>query len=212
LWRKFGALTAVLVGFAVGCLPLVFASETAYAANTWYLGLFALGMGAAGINFASRSSEQAVRARAPLGLVTLGLLAACAVGTTALIKLWFRVLPLSDALVGLTTAAALCYLTRRALDTSAASRPVALRVLETPALVGLGRFSYSLYLTHLPIVALCYLALERLGLSAAVRSIALIALSLPLSLAVAFAFFWVFERRFVGDPRAFFGRKAAGAD
>ncbi len=212
VWRKFGALAALLIGFAVGCLPLALASDTAYAANTWYLGLFALGMGAAGINVASRPREQALRERAPLGVVTLALLAACALGITALIRFWFRVLPLSDALVGLTTAAALSYLTRRALDANPSSRPIALRVLEAPALVGLGRFSYSLYLTHLPVVALCYLTLEHLELSAAKRMGALVALSLPLSLAVAFAFFWVVERRFMGDPQAFFERKAAGAD
>lgn len=212
IWRRFGALATVLVGFVVGCLPLAFAPATAYSANTWYLGLFALGMGAAGINFASRPSEHGLRTRAPLGLITLALLGACVVGTTVLIKFWFRVMPLSDALVGLATAAALTYLTRQALDTSAASRSPALRVLETPALVGLGRFSYSLYLTHLPVVALCYLALQRFALPPAQRMAALIAVSVPLSVAVAFAFFWVFERRFVGDPRAFFGRKTASAE
>ena len=79
-----------------------------------------------------------------------------------------------------------------------------LRFLESGPLVALGRFSYSLYLTHLPIVALCYFALHRLGLSPNTEMLSMIALSLPLSLLFSYAFFWVFERRFVGAPPAIF--------
>ena len=83
-------------------------------------------------------------------------------------------------------------------------KPLLLRILESGPLVALGRFSYSLYLTHLPIVALCYFALHRLDLSPNAEMLSLTLLSLPASLLVSYAFFWVFERRFVGAPPALF--------
>ncbi|HEX3852737.1 MAG TPA: hypothetical protein VHW01_17360, partial [Polyangiaceae bacterium] len=70
-------------------------------------------------------------------------------------------------------------------------------------------FSYSLYLTHLPVVALLYFALRRLALSASTEMLVLSALSAPASLLFSYAFFWVFERRFVGHPAAFFGKRAS---
>ena len=209
MWRRFGALAAVVAGFVLGCVPIWLAHDVAYAANTWYLGLFALGMCAAAVNVAPRAA--ALRERALWGPLSLALLAASAIGATVLIKFWFRFMPLSDALVGATTAAALLYLTRDALRT-AGPRHLALRFLESGPLVGLGRFSYSLYLTHLPVVALCYLVIAPLALSPASQMAALIALSLPASLLLAFAFFWTFERRFVGDPRSLFARTEASAD
>ena len=209
IWRRFGALSAVLCGFALGCSLLWLAPSAASSINSWYLGLFALGMVAAGIGFASRAAERALRERAPWGLITLALLGAVGLGITVLIKRWFAVMPLSDSLVGATTASALIYLTRHALRPQAEARPLILRVLESAPLVGLGRFSYSLYLTHLPVVALCYFGLRRSALSPGAGWAWLVALSLPLSLSFAYAFFWVFERRFVGSPPALFGKHKA---
>jgi peptidoglycan/LPS O-acetylase OafA/YrhL len=78
-----------------------------------------------------------------------------------------------------------------------------LRCLESKLLVRLGHFSYSLYLTHLPVVALCYFALAPARLSESARMFAMIGLGVPASLVVAYGFFWVFERRFVGQPPLF---------
>ena len=206
IWRRFGALAAVLAGFVFGCSWIWLAPKTADAAATWYLGLFALGMAAAGIGFVSRPLERALRERAPWGLISLCLLAVVAAGTTVFVKTWFSHMPASDALMGVTTAACLVYLTRRAL--SSAPKPLSLRILESAPLVFVGRFSYSLYLTHLPLIAVCYFGLRRYALSETTEWLALSALSLPLSLPFAYAFFWIFERRFVGAPPALFSRRA----
>src|SRR5882724_12742624 len=48
IWRRLGAALRVLVGFIVGGSLLWLAPEAADTAASWYLGLFALGMGAAG--------------------------------------------------------------------------------------------------------------------------------------------------------------------
>ncbi|MET0793148.1 MAG: acyltransferase [Polyangiaceae bacterium] len=209
LWRRFGALFATLAGFALGCSVILLAPGAAHSANTWYLGLFGLGMSASGVGFCARAQERALRERAPWGLITVLLLGAVGLGITVWIKRWFTVIPLSDSLVGLATASALIYLTRHALRPATEPRPIVLRVLESAPLVGLGRFSYSLYLTHLPIVALCYFGLRRYALSPAVEMVALLSLSLPLALLFSYGFFWVFERRFVGSPPALFAKPTA---
>ncbi len=209
IWRRFGALSTVLAGFTLGCSWLWLAPGAAGSSNSWYLGLFALGMCAAGIGFSSRSQEVSLRERAPWGLISLTLLAAVGLGITLFIKRWFAVIPLSDSLVGLATASSLVYLTRHAVRPAAESRPLILRLFESAPLVALGRFSYSLYLTHLPIVALCYFGLRRYSLSPAAEWLGLELLGLPVSLTFAYGFFWVFERRFVGSPPASFARPSA---
>ncbi len=196
VWRRGGIVATLAVAFAVGCAPMWLWPTIASKAIPWYLGLFGMGMCAAGIGFADRSLERRLRDAVPWKIV-LGVLATlCLVGTTLLIHRWFVWMTLSDSLVGATTAAALIGYTRD-ITHGDGRLPFVLRVLDSPAMVGVGRFSYSLYLTHLPVVALCYLALKRLELGAAVQMLVMIAVSFPISIAAAYGFYWVFERRFV---------------
>jgi len=203
IWRRFGAGRTLLVAFALGGALTWLVPSAARSASSWYIGLFGLGMCAAGINFASRPAESRLRERAPWGIISLGMVAAVLCGVTLLIKYWFRFMPYSDALVGAATASVLLYLTPHALR-PAQQHPLLLRFLQSGPLVALGRFSYSLYLTHLPIVALCYFGLHRLELTPELEMLSLILLGLPLSVLFSYAFFWVFERRFVGAPPAIF--------
>jgi len=203
IWRRFGAGSTLLAAFALGAALTFVAPSAARSASSWYLGLFALGMCAAGIGFAARPAETRLRERVPWHLVCFALLAVVVFAATVLVKQWFRFMPYSDALVGAATASVLLQLTPYALRPGQ-RQPLALRILQSGPLVALGRFSYSLYLTHLPVVALCYFALHPLDLAPNAEMLALIVLSLPLSLLFSYAFFWVFERRFVGAPAALF--------
>jgi peptidoglycan/LPS O-acetylase OafA/YrhL len=72
-----------------------------------------------------------------------------------------------------------------------------LHVLESRPLVGLGHFSYSLYLTHLPVVAVCYSWLQGRALSPSSLALLLLVTSFVASLIVAYAFFLTIERRFI---------------
>jgi len=195
VWRRFGALATVCAGFAIGALPIGFVPTAASKSASWYLGLFACGMVAAAVGFSARPADLRLRERVPWLWVFVGLLVCCLLGVSVFISRWFVYAPLSDALVGATTASALVYLTARAR--SDAPRPLVLRVLESRPLVTLGHFSYSLYLTHLPVVAACYFALERLHLSPDQRMAALIGSSLPLACVVSYGFFLTVERHFL---------------
>ena len=196
IWRRSG--TCLVLGSAalIGYAPLLFAHAGAMRAVPWYLLLFALGMLAAGVGFSERGLERRLRERVNWSRLSLGLWLFCALGGTLGARIWFRFLPLTDLLVGSAAAALLVHCTRQV--TGASGRGWVLRVLESPALVGIGHFSYSLYLTHLPIVALCFFGLRALGLAQApLLAIAMIGSAVPASLLVAYAFYWTVERHFI---------------
>jgi peptidoglycan/LPS O-acetylase OafA/YrhL len=196
VWRRAGPVATVIAAFVVGCAPIWLLPKVAAKYIPWYLGLFALGMCAAGIGFSTRPLERRWKERVPWKVVLAVLVAACVVGCTVLINPWFRFMPLSDTLVGATTAVGLVHYTRHAVD-SERKTPLVLRWLDSPPMVELGRFSYSLYLTHLPVVALTYLLLRRVALAPPYQMLAMIALSVPASLLAAYGFYLAFERRFV---------------
>ena len=210
VWRRFGPALTVCVGFGVGCIPVWLIPNVAAVMNPWYLGLFALGMCAAGIGFSPRPSDQALRAHPSWRVVFLVLLLGVALGVSVFVKAWFQYIVLSDAFVGATTAALLLHYTRLALADEGMARPLALRCLESRPLVVLGRFSYSLYLSHLPVVAACYFVLRRYSLSERGLMLALLASAVPASLAVAYAFFLGVERHFLRAP-GWLGNASAGS-
>jgi peptidoglycan/LPS O-acetylase OafA/YrhL len=70
-------------------------------------------------------------------------------------------------------------------------------LLSAKPLVTVGHFSYSLYLTHLPVMALCYFALLPLHLAPGPFALTLLGVSGAASLAIAYAFHLAFERPFM---------------
>lgn len=192
-WRRldFGAL---LVAGALGYAPLLFAPAAAATAIPWYLLLFGFGMAAASIGFGARPLEQRLRVQVPWQLLSGALWLACVLFSNLAASLWFSCKPLVDPLVGLATATLLVQLTRSSI---AGRRSLPLRLLESRPLVGLGHFSYSLYLTHLPVLALGYFALRGLGVTGAAFTLALAVLGSLVALVVAYGFHVIAERPFM---------------
>jgi peptidoglycan/LPS O-acetylase OafA/YrhL len=92
----------------------------------------------------------------------------------------------------------------------ATGRPASLvRLLDARPIRGLGNSSYSLYLTHAPIIAIVYeLIVARLFHPGATAFFVSLAIVLPLSIAFARAFASVFERGFPRRrPSTAFGRR-----
>jgi peptidoglycan/LPS O-acetylase OafA/YrhL len=193
LWRRRGPLSTVLVAFALGYLPLLVAPAVGRAAGPWYLGLFALGMVAAAIGFAARPLERGLRAL-PWGPIALVLAVICAAGGLVLARIWFRWKPVTDVLVGLATAALLIHCGRDPGTTVA-------RLLSSPPIVRLGHFSYSLYLTHLPVVAMAYFLVRPLPLGPVAHVLVLLPVATAAALLVAYGFHLAVERRFMPARR-----------
>ncbi len=203
LWRRHGALMTVLVAAGLGYAPLLLFERSELKAIPWYLCLFALGMLAAGVSFSERRTESWLRARVAWGKVSAALWLLCALGGTVGARVWFRYIPATDLLVGVAASCLLIYLTSRV---QSGEETWLLRMLQSAPAALVGHFSYSLYLTHLPIVALCYFGLrDRVGSPAQLAQV-MIACSLPTSLLVAYVFHRCFERYFMTPPAALRGR------
>lgn len=201
LWRRFGWGVALATAAAIGYAPLLLSQNASTRAVPWYLLLFALGMLAATLSFGERTERFARVRWGTLALVTW---CACALGGTLGARSWFRFLPLTDLLIGCASALLLVYCAEQAklAETGAAPGkappPPLLRLLQSPLLLAIGHFSYSLYLTHLPVVALCYFGLRALApLHGFGLAGAMVVTSVPASLAFAYVFHVAVERRFV---------------
>lgn len=159
-----------------------------------FLLLFALGAGAAAIVVGGQSP-----ATIPWGRLALGgcILVAALCAMLGRDRVFDHLVAL-DLLVGATSAAALIALCREPDGRAArlfAARPVA----------GLGRFAYSTYLVHAPVLQLFWLSwIAPRRLDDAAQFTLLLAVGVPLALAVSYGFFLLFERPFLG-------RKPAGA-
>jgi peptidoglycan/LPS O-acetylase OafA/YrhL len=194
VWRRLGMGATLTIAALVGYAPLVFAPGPARLAIPWYLLLFALGMAAAAVGFSPEARERGLRERVPWGSVAGGLWLSCVLFSNLLAGAWFGLKPASDALVGLATATLLVDLTNKAAR-GAPSRLLGL--LEARPLLVVGHFSYSLYLTHLPLLALGYFALRPLGWPAPLNALALLVLGGLACLGLAYAFHVAVERRFI---------------
>jgi peptidoglycan/LPS O-acetylase OafA/YrhL len=146
-----------------------------------YVALFAMGVAAAWCVFTSPPRPSAYLLLAVgLSIVAFGFISQADVRAYVWLDL-------------LTGAAMACGITWLALTPSPLTR-----LLESRALVVLGLFSYSLYLTHAPLIQVAWLYLvEPLGLSIS-GAWALLTLMTPLYLGAAYVFYLAVERPFVG--------------
>jgi peptidoglycan/LPS O-acetylase OafA/YrhL len=195
VWRRFGLPAALLVAVALGYAPLAFVPKSAAAAIPWYLAHFALGMGAAAIVHSARAFEKRLREGVPWAPLSLVLWAVAFAGGWGFGAIWFRMKPLTDLLLGVATAA---FLVNASAELGVGKPRLLTRWLGSRPAVALGHMSYSLYLTHLPVLALCHFALLSLPLSPQSHALALLALGTPLSLLCGWLFYLGVERHFIG--------------
>ena len=206
IWRRWGSGAAVLAAFLIGLVPLFLFFDRFSGVSPQFLGLFALGMAAADINFSARAPLAAWRNKLPWGGLSAGLLA-----LLVLVSLkhssWPEAVAFKDILVGGATACLLVACTRTltrhhetATDQSPETRnraPLALRLMESRPAVLLGTFSYSLYLVHAPVLALCQAGIRTLPLSPTLSLGVMLLGGVPLALAVSYLFHLAFEKPFL---------------
>jgi len=190
-WRRFGAVAALAVAAAAAYVPLLLFPVAADAAVSWYLLLFAFGMAAAALGFSKEPAPLRVGQRVPWGVVSCVLWVACVILSLAAARVWFHVKPLADVLVGLAAATLLVHLANRWENRRGG---LLLRLLESRTFVTLGGFSYSLYLTHLPVLALCKLAIDSFRLTPLVAAFTLLGVGGATSIVFAYAFYQLVER------------------
>ncbi len=218
IWKRAGSFAAVAAAFMIGFVPLFLFFDRFSGVSPQFLGLFALGMAAADVNFSHCPAPARWRERLPWGGLSAGLL-----GGLVLVSLkhssWPEAVAGKDILVGGATACLLVactrYLTRRqetAADQSPQTRgrsPLALRLMESRPAVTLGTFSYSLYLVHAPVLALCQSALRLLHLPPTLSLGLMLIVGVPLALLFSFLFHLAFEKPFLSRALAQAEKKLA---
>lgn len=221
VWRRLGSGAAVAAAFLVGLTPLALFFDRFSGVSPHFLGLFALGMAAADVNFSPNPRLVLWRERLPWGLLAAALAAGLALVSLRHVP-WPLFVAVKDVLVGAATACLLVFCTRTLTRHHAASgdlstenlpgpgrSPLALRALESRGAVALGTFSYSLYLLHAPVLAVCQAALRPLRLPPTWGLTLMLAGGVPLALLCSYLFFLAFERPFLSRALAEAVRKAA---
>jgi len=186
LWRRVGIVATVVAAFVLGVGLNKLTSE---AACFQFVGLFALGMAAALVSFSEEGSRYNRWKRLPWGWVSVAHLVVFGALTRGNPAWMWQHVALTDLIIGPAVAAVLVALTQQRQQATAPS------LLESRGLVGLGQFSYSLYLVHMPLLAAFHhcLGFFRFQLTSLSAFSWELALALPLCLVVAYGFYRVFE-------------------
>ena len=201
LWKRLGSVAAVVVGLLVGLLPFYLLPDgrNFWWASPWFPGLFAMGMAAAGFNFARNVKPSRWRQIVTSGWTPAFLFLSVPVIQECHIKLELWVY---DVLIGIATASLIAYCAAFATgERKAKSSPWITRLFESTWAVRLGAFSYSLYLTHNPLQGgMLKLAQKHLGSVSSQIAFQLL-IGVPILVAFAYGFHLLFERPFMSSNK-----------
>jgi peptidoglycan/LPS O-acetylase OafA/YrhL len=208
VWRRFGVFSAICTSIILGLAPTIIflLGWPSIAGSPHLLGAFGLGMGSAALLCADGYLSQTARWGRIMGLVAIvSFVAFCSIAVAApSIRLNTDTQWITDLLIGVVCAIVIALAASAALvkRPSPSLATIAIRILQSRPLVSVGRFSYSLYLTHLvvwnilgttlnlaPVRQLVRFSLDPM----AIRVLVLI----PLLLISAYGFYLLFEKPFL---------------
>jgi peptidoglycan/LPS O-acetylase OafA/YrhL len=189
LRSRFGSLSALIVGLvlavAVSFVPTTWISSKT---NYWLIGTFAIG------SFAAEIAEGQYRswlARGPWSL--LAAIAALGVGVWVVLRVFiFQSDQIWRIPIGCLFATGIASFILSVLRGDRWSNRIA-TVLRSRWAMVLGSFSYSLFLTHGPIIGALDSWLCHQGLHALERELILVFVGIPLCLAFAYGFYLLIE-------------------
>lgn len=194
VWRRFGLLSTLIIAFAIGLAPLYLLNGLFDSASPWFIGLFAFGMAAAEIGFSQKSKLIKLRNSLPWDKLAI------IFTVVAFFTEWRRLglhIWISEFFFGLATACFFIFCTKLVIDGK--KLPRILQIFEHPLAIALGAFSYSLYLTHGPVITLVRRFLLSLDISPTTFAVSLYLLGIGGSLVFAYLFYLVFERPFISS-------------
>ncbi len=192
IWRRFGLLSVIISAYLIGLAPFYLFNRIFEPASTWFLGLFAIGMVAADISFSQKQKLIKLRNSLPWGVLTIlfTIIGFVAEWRRLGLHIW-----IGESFFGLATACLFIYCTKLVVDGK--KLPRILRVFEHPVAITLGAFSYSLYLTHGPVLTLVRRFLLTLQMSPTMFAVVLYVVGVVSSLVFAYVFYLIFERPFM---------------
>lgn len=194
IWRHFGLLFVVIIAFAIGLTPIYLFNGLFESASPWFLGVFSLGIAAADIGFSQNSKLVALRNSLPWDW--LAIIFTCIAFLTEWQKLGLHIW-INQSFFGLAVACLFISFTKSIVEDK--QLPFLLRFLQHPIFIALGTFSYSLYLTHGPVLVFVRYVLFYLPISPDMFAAASYLLGTVLSLIIAYWFYLFFERPFMSN-------------
>jgi peptidoglycan/LPS O-acetylase OafA/YrhL len=197
IWRRLGTLASIAAGFALGFAPHFFLNGFLDSSFPWFVGLFALGMAAATINFSEHPRMIMLRQRIPWGPLAL-ILWVSTIGFLASHRGWYSTHQwIADPIIGVATMCLLVYCTKFLIASQSGRAPVAFNIMNSGWAVAFGTFSYSIYLIHYPLMIFFWNVMMQFQMSSLARAGVMLAIYFPLSLVVSYLFHLAFERHFV---------------
>jgi peptidoglycan/LPS O-acetylase OafA/YrhL len=195
LMRRTSIVVTVVVAMLISLLPhfLLPQSINLDFMHPWFFALFTMGMAGATVVFSNNPTVARYRTTIPRGWVNTALTLSL-LGALIALKEWMGWHDyLAESLVGLI---AMGWLIQYASAVRhGGRRSISQRILESRLLVGLGAFSYSIYLIHNPIQALINLELLKVNMSADMRLGLMLGVVTPLALLCSYVFYILVERR-----------------
>ncbi len=181
IWRKAGRTATVVVAYFGSLLLIGITSREIYdMACFHYLGSFAMGMAAGSLHpNAQPRPERWSDRQAWLGPAAV--LAGLILTSPAIY---------SDTVLSAVAAGVLITLARFIQEGRVSPF---LKLFDSPVAVTLGKFSYSLYLTHLPFIVYFNLLVSGLNVRPLTRMLLNLGLGVPLAVGFAFVFYLAFE-------------------
>lgn len=203
LWRKFGNLVMLLVAILIGLIGSYGFGDASPGYVPWFIGLFALGVFGASINFSDKSLDKKMLEKIPWHLVALGVfiivLPLIAIQDKQGMIFNIYVGPLTDLLFGFSVVCFLISLTKTDLESKGESNNKILKFLKMGLLRKLGFFSYSLYMVHDPILGIVGLECRNLNIPITLTYLILLFVGIPLVLLLSYGFHLIFEKPFMSD-------------
>jgi peptidoglycan/LPS O-acetylase OafA/YrhL len=199
LWRKFGLKVMTLGAIVLGFGPHYLLNGLLDRTKPWYFSLFALGAAAAVISTSTEPKYVKLRQQVPWGKVAIFFAGVLSVIVIPQGRHWLDSHEvITDPLVAIVAVCTLVQCTQTSMNeklmASNSPRTWLLKVLGSPWAIGLGAFSYSLYLVHAPILAVIDLPLKAAQVSSSLRLAIGLGLSVPISTGISYLFYWVCER------------------
>jgi len=208
-WRRFGIPGLVITGILIGLIPALFPQVDILHACFWYIGLFAIG--GAGAVVATRMLAKGdalpvLRINRSLAAAFLALLALYGLSLKAYPGHAISAVAgeyassyisqaIRDTLTGCLTLCLILYCVPFMRNANRSSKIV--NVLSSPALVKLGAFSYSLYLTHCIVLRFADLGNYLLHAGPTTALLIKTFIGLPAAVGFAYLFHLVCERPFM---------------
>jgi peptidoglycan/LPS O-acetylase OafA/YrhL len=200
LRNKMGIVAPIAFGFALGVLTSRIGLNEAH---FWFIGSFALGMAGAEVAVSTKFAKSALKSQ--IGMICSTTVVASVIAI-AILHHYRASEILNDFFLSLGTTAVISYfviISRLPVLPAGWSTQV-YKLFSHPWPVKLGKFSYSLYLVHYPLVCVLMVISARMGLSV-YQDIAWAALLvLPAIIGIAYLFHIAFERPYLNiqQPRS----------